>query len=257
MIGKGLNPGRDVDCHQPYMDAFTKSVLLLFVMLNPFSMSIFLLSLVRALEFTVFFRKLLRSGIISLGVFVVFAWAGNAIFTDVLQVRFLSFLIFGGITFLIIGMRMIFMKGNPIESLEPDSEHVSGSIAIPFLVGPGTISASVLAGSRLHLVLAVVAIVLALGLAIGGILAFKRIHDFVLKRNERLLRRYTEVAARITALFTGTFAIEMILTGIESWLNQLPARTAGGLDTHNIGFDGLQVLPFSSGSVGRPDVEMW
>jgi len=59
---------------------------------------------------------------------------------------------------------------------------------------------------------------LAMGAAVGAILLFKLLHDFVRARNERLVRGYAEIAGRVTALFTGSFAIEMILVGIDGWL---------------------------------------
>lgn len=200
------------------MDAFTESFLLLFVLLNPFILSVYLIGLVRELDFRNFAAQLVRAALISLPVFLAFAWAGNAIFEEVLRVRFLSFLIFGGVTFLIIGTRLILGVGPPVESLKPQSQGVSASIAMPFIVGPGTISASVLAGSRLQPAPAGLAVGLALAASIIAILLFKRIHDVVRTRNERLVQRYVEIAGRVTALFTGTFAIEMILQGVEGWI---------------------------------------
>jgi multiple antibiotic resistance protein len=151
-------------------------------------------------------------------VFTLFAWGGEAIFDDVLQVRFASFLIFGGITFLIIGIRLIMGIGPPVDAPGPGFRLTPVAIAIPFLVGPGTISASVLAGSRLDLPAAAAAIATALAAAIAAMLAIKALHDFVRTRNEGLIARYSEIAGRVTALFTGSFAIEMILSGVERWL---------------------------------------
>ena len=200
------------------MDAFYKIFLLFFVLLNPFTMSIYLLELVKAFDFFKFSRLLLWASVMSLIVFITFALSGEALFEDVFQVRFFSFQIFGGITFLIIGIRLILGSGSSVGSLNPDSEHLSGAIAMPFIVGPGTISASVLAGTRLEPVLACSAIVLALTAAVVAILAFKLIHDYVRRYNEKFLQRYTEVAGRITALFTGSFAVELIMKGMEGWI---------------------------------------
>lgn len=201
------------------MDSFTKSTLLLFVLLNPFILSVYLGDLVTSLDFSRFAGHIVRASAISLIVFLLFAWEGNAIFEDVLQVRFSSFLVFGGITFLIVGVRLILGLGPPVETLRPESEEISASIAMPLMVGPGTISASVLAGSRLDPAAAAFAILVALSGATVAILLFKRLHDYVRSRNERLVRRYAELAGRITALFTGSFAIEMILNGIQGWLH--------------------------------------
>jgi small neutral amino acid transporter SnatA (MarC family) len=203
------------------LDDFTRSCLLLFVLLNPFTMSVYLRDLVKALDTATLARQLARAGVISFLVFATFAVAGDRIFQNVLQVRFSSFQIFGGVTFLIIGIRLIAGSGPPVEGLSPEGGQVSGSIAMPFIVGPGTISASVIAGSRLHPALAVTAIFIALATALAAILMVKALHDAVRKHDERLIQRYTEVAGRATALFTGSFAIEMILSGLTSWLHSL------------------------------------
>lgn len=203
-------------------DQFTRSCLLLFVLLNPFTMSVYLRDLIHELELVPLSKQLLRAGIISFLVFVLFATSGDVIFANVLQIRFSSFLIFGGITFLIIGIRLISGAGPPVEGLRPSRDVVSGAnIAMPFIIGPGTISASVVAGARLHPVLAVAAIWIALTTALSAVILLKRILDHVQTRNERLVHRYTAVAGRITALFTGSFAIEMILNGLASWMIEL------------------------------------
>lgn len=200
------------------MEAFTKSFLLLFVLLNPFILSVYLLDLVEGLSLAHFARQLLLAFAISLAIFLLFAWGGEAIFEDVLQVHFASFLVFGGITFLLVGIRLILGIGPPVETPRDPSQHSAASIAIPFVVGPGTISASVLAGTRLDLPAAGTAIASALAAALAAMLVIKALHDFVRTRNEVLIARYSEIAGRVTALFTGAFAIEMILSGVERWI---------------------------------------
>lgn len=201
---------------------FGKSVLLIFILLNPFILSVYLHELIRIHGLREFTSDILRAALISLAVFLLFAWAGERVFEDVMQVSFAAFLVFGGITFLVVGIRLILGARHPINALDPESGEVSGAIAMPFIVGPGTISAAVFAGSSLPMIQAVAAITLGLGLAIVAILIIKWLHDFVRTRNERLVARYTEVAGRVTALFTGTFAIELIFTGMERWLAALP-----------------------------------
>jgi multiple antibiotic resistance protein len=85
---------------------------------------------------------------------------------------------------------------------------------MPFMIAPGTISASVLIGSTLPAPSAAIAIAAAVSLSLVSIIVFKVIHDPLKKRNERLLSRYVEVAGRVVALFTGTYSIEMIARGV-------------------------------------------
>lgn len=197
------------------MENFSQTFLLFLVLLNPFTLSIYLIEVINAFDFSRFSRQLFRAAAISFGVFVVFALAGDELFEQVFYVRFASFQIFGGITFLIIGIRLILGMGPPMEALRPDSLQLSGAIAMPLIVGPGTISASVLAGSRLDPFLACLCIALALSVAILAILLFKFIHDRVLRHNDVYLQLYIDIAGRVTALFTGSFAIELIFMGIE------------------------------------------
>jgi multiple antibiotic resistance protein len=198
--------------------SFTRSFLVLLVLLNPFVLSIYLIDLVKGMRFRQFANQLARAWLISFIVFVLFAWTGDRLFEDVFQVRFFAFLIFGGITFLIIGIRLITSGGEMAVRLRPDDEDVAVSIAMPLMIGPGTISASVLAGARLSKWMSLGAIALALAVAFIAMLAFKRVHDVVRKRDERIVALYVEIAGRVTALFTGSFAIDMILRGVEGWL---------------------------------------
>ena len=205
------------------MDLFTRSFLMLFVLLNPFILSIYLLEVVTALEFREFARQLFRAMVISFVVFASFAWAGEALFESAFQVRFFAFRIFGGITFLIIGIRLI-TGVREIVGPRVTGEQMAASIAMPFIVGPGTISASVIAGARLDWGWAVLAIALAQASALAALLLFKRVHDHIRANREPLLHRYTEIVGRAAALFAGSFAIDMILRGVEDWLAFVAAQ---------------------------------
>ncbi|MBN9164764.1 MAG: hypothetical protein BGO98_21130 [Myxococcales bacterium 68-20] len=200
------------------MDAYTKSFLLLVTLLNPFLMSIYLLDLIKDLEATTFMRVLARGAAIAGAVFALFAWTGDAIFSRYLQVRFASFQVFGGVVFLIIGIRFVFQGVETIRGLRGAPEHLAGSIAMPFMIGPGTVSASVVAGARLPLLGAVAVIATALVTTVVLVLVLKVAHDRFKESNARLTDRYIEVVGRISALLTGTFSVEMIMDGITTWL---------------------------------------
>ncbi|WP_250459847.1 MarC family protein [Microbulbifer litoralis] len=198
-------------------DQFINSFLLLLVLINPFIMSIYLLDLIKRVELRVFSQLIVRAFLISLVVFLVFAWFGERVFESVFQVRFLAFMIFGGITFLIVGIRLILGIGPPVETMKTQSSEVAGAIAMPFVVGPGTISACVIAGSSVGAPGASLAIVLAMSVSVGSMILLKILHDWVQTRHERYVERYVEIAGRLTALFTGSFAVDMILKGVERW----------------------------------------
>lgn len=198
-----------------------ESAVFLLVLLNPFLLSIYLLDLIEKLSFARLGRVLFRASLISGVVFCAFAWAGDALLTKLLHVRFASFMIFGGAVFLVIGIRFVLMGGDALASLRGSAGHVAGSIAMPFMIGPGTVSASVVAGTRSPLPLAVLSIALALVATSVTVLLLKFIHDVVRQRNEKLVERYIDIVGRLSALVIGTIAVEMILQGFEKWAGSL------------------------------------
>lgn len=198
-------------------ERFVESASLLVVILNPFLLAIYLQDLLGKLTLQKSVLLLVRACLISGSVFSAFAVTGDAIFRDILHVRFASFAIFGGVIFLVIGIRFVLLGPAVIQELRGPPAQVAGSIAMPFMVGPGTVNASVLAGARLPPALAVAAIASALLVTLVVILALKLVHDHVRKRYAGLVDRYVDVVGRVSALVMGTFAVEMILQGIDLW----------------------------------------
>jgi multiple antibiotic resistance protein len=197
---------------------FFDSILLLLVLFNPLLMSAYLHAVMNQLSGGEFLRVLGRAFFISGCVFLVFAAVGDRLFSDVLQVRFAAFLMFGGVAFLIIALRYLVSGAEMIGKLRGEPEHLAGAIAMPFMIGPGTISASVLIGARLPLVWAALAIAVALAASCLMLMAVKWMFDAVHQRNERLVERYIEIIGRASALIIGTIAVDMILKGIDLWL---------------------------------------
>jgi multiple antibiotic resistance protein len=196
-----------------------KSLALFLVLFNPFLMSIYLLDLIQDLDYRTFFRVLVRATLISASVFMLFAWGGEAIFTNLLQVRFAAFLVFGGIVISLIALQMMFTGSNAIRNMRGgDPEHISGSIAMPFMIGPGTISASVIAGKSLSLWQAAAVIVLSLALTVAMLMALKLAFDTIKVRNAKLLERYIDVTGRAAALLTGSIGVQMIMQGLHQGL---------------------------------------
>jgi len=198
-------------------DSLLSSAMFLLVLLNPFLLVLYLLDLIQEYPFASFRNVLLRAAFVAGTVFFVFAAAGDIIFRSILQVNFASFQVFGGIIFLAIGYQFMFQGTDALKGLRGKPEFVAGSIAMPVMIGPATLSASVIIGKRLDLLHAVVAIAIAVGVSVAIILLLKWFHDKARRYNEALVERYIEVAGRVAALVIGTFAIEMIMQGIRSW----------------------------------------
>ncbi|MGJ8670344.1 MAG: MarC family protein [Oceanococcus sp.] len=202
----------------PEVREFFHSFTLMLVLLNPFLVIVYLVDVVDKLDRTQFRKVLLRAGLIAGIVFCVFAWLGDAAFNTLMQADFASFQIFGGVVFLLIGVQFVFQGPQAIEMLRGESRHLAGSIAMPVLIGPGTISASIIIGERHNAAVASLSILLAVAASLLVMLLLKALHDYVKPRNEPLVDRYIQIAGRITALFVGTIAVQMIMTGLSHWV---------------------------------------
>ena len=203
------------------MEELLKSAALLLVLLNPFLLIVYLTDIVQKLNQKEFDRVVLRASIISSIVFCSFAILGDIIFVQFMQVEFASFQIFGGIVFFLIGLQFVFRGPTAIEILQGESKHLAGAIAMPVFIGPGTISACVVIGKRHDQIVACIVVVVAVLVCSASIVLLKKLHDVVLPRNEDIVQRYVEIAGRVTALIVGTIAVDMIMRGIDAWMNKL------------------------------------
>lgn len=198
---------------------FSGAFAFFFALLNPFLLSLYLLDLITRLDAKTLSRVLRRGTFIAGIIFSLFAATGDSLFDRLLHVRFASFQIFGGVVFLLVGIRFFFQGVNALGMLSGEPEHLAGSIAMPFLIGPATISGAVLIGSELPLWAALSVIWLTMIMVVLGLLTLKYVHDHVRHRHFRLVDRYIDISGRVSALMIGTFAVEMIAKGASSWLH--------------------------------------
>lgn len=193
-----------------YIHAFA----LFFSLLNPFLMSIYMIGFIRHTETKVFNKGLVQGGLIAYVVFMLFAWGGEAIFSTYLNIRFESFQIFGGLIFLVIGYRFVFQGADTIGEIRGAPEHLAGTIAMPFMIGPGTISAAVVTGMSLSIAEAALVIAFTLFLTCSVLMIMKLSHDHLRYSHSKYIDHYFDIVGRLSALLIGTIAIDMIVTGI-------------------------------------------
>lgn len=199
------------------MAEFLRASTFMLTLLNPFLVVIYLTDVIQKRSYRDFSRIMAMAGLISSLVFCTFAVVGDLIFKAI-QAEFASLQIFGGIIFLLISIQFVFQGNVMIEGLRGESRMLSGAIAMPVFIGPGTISGSVLAGERLSSAAAIAAIVLAVAVSVVVVVMLKQLHDHIKPRYEKLIDSYVEIAGRVTALYLGTISVEMIMRGLQDWI---------------------------------------
>jgi len=199
---------------------FIENVSLLLILLNPFLIIIYLIDVVRKQSARRFVKVISRAGAVTISVLVLFALLGDAVFDRVLKMEFASFQIFGGVVILIIALQYLFKGPDAIAMLRGDSDQVTGAIAMPIMIGPGTISGSIVIGQSAAPLTAALAVAVAIVVSVLMMILIKLLHDKVKTRHENLVQRYIEVVGRIVPLVAGTIAIEMIMRGARVWVEK-------------------------------------
>ena len=146
---------------------------------------------------------------------------GEAIFNRYLNVRFESFQIFGGLIFLVIGYRYVFQGADTIGEMRGAPEHLAGTVAMPFMIGPGTISAAVVTGMSMSLVEAAIVIALVLILSCSVLIVMKFSHDHLRYSHAKYIDRYFDIVGRLAALLIGTIAVDMIVNGVTRLIDKV------------------------------------
>jgi multiple antibiotic resistance protein len=195
-----------------FLDIF----ILLLVMLNPFLMGIYLIDLIKSLSVSRFSHVIVRAFVISCIIFIVFGLTGDYLFKSVLHIHFGSFLIFGGLLFAIISIQQLLHGPKAITMLRGPVDHIGGAVTLPFMLGPGTISTSIYAGSELSLYWTIIVIVSALTCAAISLICLKMLFNWVSTRYTEFTESYIDVTGRIMALLMGSIAVNMIIKGIHS-----------------------------------------
>lgn len=194
----------------PYIHSFV----LFFTLLNPFLMSIYMIGMIRNTDAKIFNKALVQGSLIAYFVFLLFAWGGEAIFNRYLNVRFESFQIFGGIIFLVIGYRYVFQGADTIGVIRGAPEHLAGTVAMPFMIGPGTISAAVVTGMDVGMTKTAIVMAVTLSLTCIILILMKFMHDNIHYKHAKYIDYYFDIVGRLSALLIGTIAVDMIVTGI-------------------------------------------
>src|SRR5690606_4005695 len=91
---------------------------------------------------------------------------------------------------------------------------LAGTIAMPFMTGPATISAAVITGIQLSLWQTMLVIFLTLFLTCSLLIPMKYLHDHLQHKYSNYIDLYVDIVGRVAALLIGTIAIDMIVTGV-------------------------------------------
>lgn len=194
------------------------SLLIAFVvMINPIALFLYLLPIMEELDHKEFAKVMIKATFISFMIYFIFFLFGDVIFTKVFQINFESFRIFGGIVLFSFAYFYIVKGQKAMLRMKENLDDLANEIALPFMVGAGTISLSILMKEKLDYALGIGTLILATFVSFNIVMGLKFVRDRL--KNERLriaFDKNMEIAVRLNGFFVGAIGIDMMNTGIRN-----------------------------------------
>lgn len=195
----------------------TAAIVSFLVMLNPFALFLYLKPVMHDLSDSDFRAVFLKASLISFSIFLVFLIFGDVVFQKVFRIQFESFRIFGGIVLFSLAYIFIVQGKKAFIQIKGDLHDLASEIALPFMVGAGTISLTILMADQLVLWQGVVSLALIMLINFGIIMGLKRIRQGMRsKRVQTVFDKNMELLLRINGFFVGAIGVDMVVTGITN-----------------------------------------
>lgn len=187
------------------------------VLLSPFALFLYLKPIMKDLSHREFLIVLLKANIISYIIFFIFLASGDFIFNNVLNIRFESFRIFGGIIIFSIAYLFIMKGQRGFFQLKGSLDDLAAEIALPFLVGAATISLTILMSHKFSLLTGSILLFCILAINFIVILLLKYLRDRITKQKFKIaFDKNLEILLRLNGFFIGAIGINMVIRGINT-----------------------------------------
>lgn len=189
----------------------------LLILLNPFALYIYLDNVIDELSFKDFIVVLFKASLISAVIYTIFAFSGNFIFNNILNIRFESFRMFGGIIIFTYAFIFIVKGERSYITLKGSLDDLASEIALPFMVGAASVSLVVVMGEKYSKILTLQIITFSLLANFLVILLLAAIKSTIAKKKFKVAYdKFMTIFLRINGFFVGAIGIDMFITGLEN-----------------------------------------
>jgi len=185
------------------------------ILLNPFALFIYLLPIKKDRGFPAFANILFRASIISAAIYLAFAFFGEAIFRS-LYIQFEAFRIFGGIVLISFALSFILQGKQSMIATRGELSKIAAEVALPFIVGAGTITQSILIGEVMDNVTALITVTLVMIINFSIIMGLAYARHLLKEPLKIVLDKNAEILLRINGFIVGAYGVDLIITGIAN-----------------------------------------
>lgn len=186
------------------------------IMLNPFALFLYLLPVMRELSDAEFRKVLFNASLISLMIFLIFLFTGDRLFEGVFHIDFESFRVFGGIVIFSFAYLFIVKGQVALIQIKGSLDNLASEIALPFMVGAGTILLTILMGHNLTGWQGVGVLLMVLTFNFLFIIGLKYVRDGIRRPKWKVaFDKNMEILLRLNGFFLGAIGVEMIMSGLK------------------------------------------
>ncbi|MBN2279818.1 MAG: MarC family protein [Candidatus Marinimicrobia bacterium] len=198
------------------------SIIELLVMLNPFALFLYLEPVRKDLDHRHFVVVIFRASLISLFICLFFLFSGEFLFKKIFMIDFESFRIFGGIIIFSYAYMYIVKGQKALIMIKENLDDMASEIALPFMVGAGTISLTILTSYRHTKVAGIIILALVFIVNFFSIYLLKIARDSLEKNKfKTAYDKNIEVFLRLNGFFIGAIGVNMVFTGIKNMFGLL------------------------------------
>lgn len=187
-------------------------------LINPVAIFVYLLPLKQERGIDDFTRVLIRASLFTFVIYSIFALYGEQIFTELLQVEFSSFRVFGGIVLLALSLNYLVAGKRRFIATKGEMNEIAAQVALPYMVGSGTLTMSIIMGRALSKPTAVLSIGAVIAITFAIIITLALIREGVRKNVKAAFDRNLDIFMRLNGFFVGTIGVDLIVKGIQGFL---------------------------------------
>ena len=193
------------------------SIIEILVMLNPFALFLYLEPIRKDLTHRSYMIVIFKATLISFFVCLIFFFFGDTFFTKIFKIDFESFRIFGGIIIFSYAYIFIVRGQKALIMIKENLDDLASEIALPFMVGAGTISLSILLSQKHSYFIGALSLLIIFSINFLTLFILKKLRDSIEKRKfKQAFDKNMEVLLRLNGFFIGAIGINMMLTGIQN-----------------------------------------
>lgn len=192
-----------------------KLALSFLVLVNPFAQFLYLKDVADDLELKTFASVYGRASIMSTAIYLLFALLGEDVFNHFFNIKFEAFRIFGGIIIFSYAFLFIMNGTKGMVRMKENLEDLASEIALPFIVGAGTIYLSIIIGLKTpHFgwVLGIIVGVMIINYI--TVIGLSFIKDLLKRKRQIAFDKYIGIAMRLNGFLMGAIGVNMIIDGI-------------------------------------------